>query len=60
MRLLEFVDTLALMCQHKGMYDAWAFCELDPEFMLNWPILISLWQYVLVIPISTAIYEQGF
>ena len=28
--------------------------------MLNWPILMSLWQYVLVIPISTTICERYF
>ena len=58
--LLEFVETLASMCQHKGMHETWAFCGSDREFMLNWPTLISLWQYVLVIPTSTSICERGF
>ena len=58
--LLEFVETLASICQHKGMYETWAFCGSDREFMLNWLTLMSLWQYVLVIPTSTAIYEWDF
>ena len=60
MELLEFVETLALICQYKGMHETWAFCESDCEFMLNWPTLMSLWQYVLVIPTSTVIYEWDF
>ena len=40
--LLEFVETLASMCQHKGMHETWTFCGSDREFMLNWPTLMSL------------------
>ena len=50
MELLKFVKTLASMCQHKGIHETWAFCGSDREFMLNWPTLMSLWQYLLVIP----------
>ena len=41
--LLEFLETLASMCLYKDMHKAWAFCGLDPKFMRNWPILMSLW-----------------
>ena len=42
------------------MHETWAFCGSDCEFMLNWPTLISLWQYVLMIPTSTTICERDF
>jgi hypothetical protein len=28
--------------------------------MLNWHVLMSLWQCVLVIPTNTIVYKQGF
>jgi hypothetical protein len=58
--LLEFVEMLSSVCQQKGIHEAWTFCGFDREFMLNWPLLMSLWQCVLVIPTSTAVCEQGF
>jgi hypothetical protein len=51
---------LSSVCQQKGMHEAWTFCGSDREFMLNWPLLMSLWQCVLVIPTSTAVCERGF
>jgi hypothetical protein len=59
-KLLEFVEMLSFVCQQKDKHEARTLCGSNKEFMLNWPMLMSLWQCVLVIPTSTAVCERGF
>jgi hypothetical protein len=42
------------------MHQAWTSCSFDKEFMLNWYIMMSLWQCILAISTSTPICELGF
>jgi hypothetical protein len=59
--LLEFVEMLSYVCEHRGMHEACVFCGNDREFMINWPkFLMSLWRAILVIPTSIVVCEHGF
>ena len=51
--LLEFVE----ICGHRGMHKA---CGNDHEFMINWPILMLLWQTIFVIPTSIVVCKRDF
>ena len=42
------------------MHEAWVFGGSDWEFMINQPILMSLWQGILVIPTGIVVCERGF
>jgi hypothetical protein len=60
MELLEFVEILSFVYEHKGMHEAWVYCGNDQEFMINWPTLMLLWQAICVVPTSTVVCERGF
>ena len=55
--LLEFVEMLSYVCEHRGMHEAWFSCGNEWEFMINWPTLMSLWQGI---PTSIDVCEWFF
>ena len=48
------------VCERKGMHKAWLFYGTNREFIQNWPIMIKLSQWILVILANIAICEHEF
>ena len=59
MELLEFLEMLSSVCEHRSIHEAWIFCGNARKFMINRPILMSLWQAMLVIPTSIFVCDCG-
>ena len=59
-KILEFVEISMKVCERKGEHEAWLCCGTDREFMRNWPTMMKLWQWIVVIYARTTICECGF
>jgi hypothetical protein len=48
------------VCKWKGMHETWFFGGTNWEVIQNWPIMMKLWQWILIILANTTICECGF
>jgi hypothetical protein len=54
------METLCNECENKTIFETWRICGSNLERYINWPILMQLWQKLILIPSSIVICERGF